>query len=92
MFDKTITTVIINSTSEMLTKDMPRKKLFASRFLLVLKEKWFSSPEFFAGTFISDKKYKNPRSKYKNYFYFFNNQLDYNLAHYFIKSETIKII
>lgn len=33
------------------------------------------------------KKYSYLRSKYKNYFYFFNNQLNYNLAYYFIKSE-----
>ena len=66
------------------------KKLFASEFLSALREEWFNSHEFPTGTFISDKKYKHPRFKYKNSFYFFNDQPDYGLAHYFAKSETTK--
>ncbi len=44
-----------------------------SEFLLALKKEWFSSHEFPTSTPIFDKKYKHPRSKHKNSFYFFNN-------------------
>ncbi len=57
---------------------------------MTLREKWFSSHEFFVGTIISNKKYQYLRLKYKSSFYFFNNKLDYNLAHYFVESEMTK--
>lgn len=87
---KTDHTATTNGSFEMSTKDMPWKGLLASEFLSALREKWFNSHEFPAGTFISDKKYKHPESKHKNIFYPFNNQLDYALAHYFTKSKTTK--
>ncbi len=57
---------------------------------MALREKWFSSHKFPAGTPILDKKYKHLGSKHKNSFYPFNDQLDYGLAHYFAESETSK--
>ena len=86
----TVTIATANGIFETLIEDMSQKRLFASQFLFALREKWFSSHEFPAGTPISDKKYKYLRSKYKNSFYSFNNQLDYSWAHYFIELETIK--
>lgn len=67
-----ITTITANSTSKTLTENMPWKKLFASEFLLALREEWFSSHEFFTGTSISKKKYRQLRSKHKSSFYSFN--------------------
>ena len=61
-----------------------------SEFLLVLRDEWYSSHEFLTSIPISDKKYKYLKSKYKNSFYFFNNQLDYNFEHHFRKFKTIK--
>lgn len=90
LFDKTITITTVNSIFQMPTEDISQKKLFVSESLLALKKEWFSSHKFFASTSISKKKYKYPRSKYKNSFYFFNNQLSYDLAYYFAESETTK--
>ncbi len=90
LLGKTVTIAIANGTPETPTDDKPRKGLFASEFLSVMREEWFCSHEFPTGTPISDKKYKHPRSKHKNRFYPFNDQLDYGLAHYFAESETIK--
>ncbi len=90
LLEKMITTTNTNSILETSTENILRKGLFASESLSALREEWFSSHEFFAGIFISDKKYKYLRFKYKNYFYPFNNQLDYGLAHYFTNSETTK--
>lgn len=42
------------------------------------------------GILILKKKYRHLRSKFKNSFYFFNNQLNYILAHYFAKLEITK--
>ena len=72
------------------TEDMPRKRLFISKFLLALREKWFNSHIFSISISISNKKYKHSGSKYKNSFYSFNDELDYGLAHYFAKLETTK--
>ncbi len=71
---------------------MPRKGLFASESFLVLKEKWFNCHDFPTSIPISDKKYKYPRSKYKNSFYLFNNQFDYNLALYLAESELLRVM
>ncbi len=90
LLDKTVTTATANGIPETPTEDTSQKELFASESLLALREEQFSSHEFSAGTPISDKKYKHPRSKYKNSFYPFNDQLDYCLAHYFAESETTK--
>ena len=90
LLGKMITTTTANGTFEILTKDMPWRNLFASEFLLALREEWFSSHEFSAITIISDIKYNHPRLQYKNCFYSFNNQLDYSLAHYFLELKTTK--
>lgn len=79
-----------NDSFEMLTKDTPQKELLASEFLSTLREKQFSSHEFPASTFISNKKYKYSGSKYKSIFYFFNDHFDYTLAYYFAELETTK--
>lgn len=71
-------------------KDISQKRLFLSKFLLALKKKQFNSHEFLVSTFMSDMKYKHPKSKYKSNFYSFNDQLDYALTYYFAKLETIK--
>lgn len=34
-------------------------------------------------------RYNHPGSKYKSIFYFFNDQLDYAFAQYFVESDTI---
>ena len=81
MLSKTITITITNDTFEMLTEDMTWKKLFASEFLSALRKKWFNSHKFSASTSISYKKYKYLRSKHKNCFNFFNDLLNYGLAH-----------
>ena len=90
LLGKTVITATANGTLKTPIKDTPRKGLFASESLLALREKWFNSHKFPADTFISDKKYKHPRSKHKNSFYPFNDQFDYGLAHYFTDSETTK--
>lgn len=82
--------MIINGNPKMPIKDISQKRLFLSKFLLVLKKKWFNSHEFLVSTFMSDMKYRYPKSKYKSNFYSFNNQLDYALTYYFTKLETIK--
>lgn len=90
LLGKTVTTATANDISETPTEDGPWKKLFASKFLLTFKEKWFSSHKFPTGILISDKKFTHSGSKYKNSFYPFNNQIDYGLAHYFVELETTK--
>ena len=90
LLGETVTTANRNGTPITLTENTPLKRLFASKSLPALREKWFSSNKFPANTSISDKKYKHPRSKHKSSFYLFNNQLDYGLAHYFPKPETTK--
>ncbi len=90
MLGKTVTTTTANGNPETPSEDISRKELFASEFSLALMEKWFSSHEFLAGIPKSDKIYKHPGSKYKNSFYPFNDQLNYGLAHYFVKSKTTK--
>ena len=87
---KTVTIITANGTFETPTKDTPQKELLASESLFALREEWFSIHEFSADILISDKKYKYLRSKYKNSFYLFNDQLDYGIAHYFADSETTK--
>ena len=91
LLTKMVTTTTPNGTSKILTDNTPQKGLFTSKSLLMLKEKWFSSYEFLTGISISDKKYKYLRSKYhKNSFDSFNDQLNYDLMHYFIKSKITK--
>ncbi len=85
-----VTSATANGTPETLTEDTPWKRLFANESSLALREEWFNSHEFPAGTPISDKKYKYLGYKHKNSFYSFNDQLDYGLAHYFAESETTK--
>ncbi len=90
LLGETVTTATSNSIPKTPTEVTPRKRLFASESLSTLRKEWFNSHEFPAGTPISDKKYKHPRSKHKNSFYFFNDQLNYSLPHYFTESKTTK--
>lgn len=90
LLGKMITIAIANGISKMPTEKMPQKGLFASEFLLALKEKRFNSHKFPTDTPIFDKKYKHLKSKYKNSFYPFHNLLHYGLAFYFTKPETTK--
>ena len=90
LLGKTINITTANNISDMLTKDTSWKRLLAGGSLLALRKKWFNSYEFLIGTQISDIKYRYVRSKYKSSFYFFNDQLDYALAHYFTESKMTK--
>lgn len=45
---------------------------------------------FYTGIPILNKKYMYLGPKYKNSFYLFNDQLNYDLVHYFAKLEIIK--
>lgn len=90
LLGETVTTTTAKSTPKTPTEDTPQKKLFASESLSALREEWFNSHEFPAGTPISDNKYKHPGSKHKNSFYPFNDKLDYGVAHYFADSKTTK--
>ena len=69
---------------------MSWKGLFASESLLALSKKQFSSHKFPVGTPISDQRYKHLESKHKSIFYYFNDQLDYALIHYFEESKTAR--
>lgn len=71
-------------------EDMSQKKLLISEFLLALREKQFSNHEFSINILISDIKYRHPGSKHKNKFHSFNDQLNYTLFYYFIKSKNTK--
>ena len=62
LLGKTNNTAMANSIANMPTKDKSWKRLLASEFLLALREEWFSSYEFFAGTQVLDIKYKHPGS------------------------------
>lgn len=61
-----------------------------SKFLSILKEKWFNSHKFLLSRLILDKRYKQSELKFKSTFHFFNHQLDYTLAYYFAESEITK--
>lgn len=74
----------------MSNKDTSPNRLLASKNLSGSNEKQFDSYEFPAGILISKKKYKHPESKKKSTFYYFNNQLDHALAHYFAQLKIIK--
>lgn len=84
-----VTITTLNGILETPTENTSWKELFAS-WLLALGEEWFGSHEFPTGIVISDKKYKYLGFKYKSCFYVFNDQLDYNLAHYCTISRTTK--
>ena len=81
---------IVRDTTELPTKMIPRNRLFTSKFLLSLREEWFTRNKFPAGISISDIKYNHLGLKYQNICYQFNDQLDYVLAHYFAESKTTK--
>ena len=54
------------------------------------REITFNEFEFLVGTPVLDIRYEYLRSQNNNLFYPFNDQLNYILANYFAKSETIK--
>lgn len=90
MLGKTDNITTTNDIPNILIEDTLWKGLLISKFLWLLKEKWFSIYKFSVGISISDMKYKYPRSKHKSSFYVFNNLLGYTLAHYFIKPKITK--
>lgn len=83
LLSKTNNNTATNGVAKMLIKHMLWKRLLTSKFLSALKKEWFNSYEFFAGTTISNKKYRHLRSKH-------NKQQNYTLAYYFAESKTIK--
>lgn len=90
LLGETVTNATANGIFKRLTENTPQTRLFVSKSLSMLREKWFNSHEFPVAIPISHKKFKYPRSKHKISFFSFNNQLDYDLAHYFVQSETTK--
>lgn len=54
------------------------------------KEEMIDESKFPASTPVLNTKYKHFRSWNNNPFYFFNDQIDYKLAHYFADSEITK--
>ena len=58
-----------------------------SLFLRIVK---FTKWEFFAGVLISNIKYNYLEWQNENFFYLFYYQLDYILAHWFVKFEIKK--
>lgn len=74
----------------MLTDDIFSKRLFANEFSSAQRKKWFSSHKFLIKIKISDIKYRHLGSKHTSSFYLFNDQLNYTMAYYFARLETIK--
>lgn len=50
----------------------------------------FSKSKFLTGISILNTRYKHLKSQNNNLFYFFYDQVDYALVHYFVDSETTK--
>lgn len=50
----------------------------------------YSKSEFLANTLILNTRYEYLGSQNNNVFYLFRHQLNYALAHYYVKSEIIK--
>lgn len=50
----------------------------------------YRESEFLTHIQVLDTKYGYPKSINNNFFYHFNNQLNYILAHYFVESKTMK--
>lgn len=74
----------------MLSQYILQDRFFVNKLLLFLKKIWLSEQNIFAGIYISNIKFNYPKSQNINIYYLFNNRLDYVLAYYFAKSETIK--
>ena len=75
---------------EGLSRYTPQKRLLVSESSLSLKEIRYSEQEFPADKLISNIQYHYLSSQNNNLFYLFNDQVDYALFTYFIRSETIK--
>ena len=73
-----------------LSRRTPQAGLFESKLSSFLREIRFSDQEFAAGTPVSNIKYNHPGFQNNNPFYTFHDCLNYGLAKYFAKSETIK--
>lgn len=65
-------------------------RLFASKLSLFLKKIVFREQKFLASILIFDIKYNYLGSQNNNTFYWFNNQLNYTLTHYFREFKTTK--
>lgn len=74
----------------MLLKYIPQNGLFVSELSLSLKEVRFYKLEFTTSKPVSNIKYYHLGFFKNNLFYLFNDQLNYVLANYFTKFETIK--
>ena len=61
-----------------------------SKLLSTFKKVTFSESKFLAGTPVFDTQYEHLGSHNNNLCYHLNDQLDYTLAHYFVKGETLK--
>ena len=64
--------------------------ILASESSSSLREVMFSEHEFSTGKLVLDIKYHHLGSQNDNFFYLFNNQLDYALTTYFLKFKTTK--
>lgn len=73
-----------------LLRHTPQNELLASKLSLFLRKIRFSEQEFFTSIPLLDIKYYYLSSQNDNFFYLFNNQLDYTQSNYFIESKTIK--
>ena len=62
----------VRNAIDLPTEKTPRDGLFASEFLSLLREEWFTGNKFPAGTPISHIKYNYLRLKHQNSFYLFN--------------------
>ena len=61
-----------------------------SKLFSIIKEMTFNKSEFLANTPVLESRYKHFGSLNNNLFYYFNDQPDYTLVHYFAKLEIIK--
>lgn len=78
------------SIKNMLPRYISQDGLLVNELLSSLKKIRFSKQEFSISTPVSDIKYDHAGSQNNDNFYLFNDQLDYLLAHYFVKSESTK--
>ena len=69
---------------------IPQAELFKSELLSFLRKIRFNDQQFATGTPLSNIKYNHFGFQNNNLFYFFYDQLDYGLAKYFVRSETMK--
>ena len=79
-----------NYARDRLLERNPQDGLFTSELSSSSRDIKFSEQEFPAIKAISNIKYHHLSFQNNNFFYLFNNQLDFTLVNYFAQSETIK--